>query len=92
MGNPFIRSEAFQPASADPAPSANGILAKVPAEFIAAGAKQLPQAAAGQSESAEALLQDLPHLGAVRISYRLNTYRHGKSRHWHWVAVRADQV
>jgi hypothetical protein len=89
MGNPFIRSDAFQPA-AQPAPSGNGILAKVSGALIAQGANQLPPAGADQPQQQEVVFQDVPYLGAVRITYELNSYSHGRSKHWHWRAVRAD--
>jgi ATP-dependent DNA ligase len=33
---------------------------------------------------------DVPGLGRVQITYELNTYARGRSRHWHWRAQRAD--
>jgi hypothetical protein len=35
-------------------------------------------------------VSDVPDLGAVRITYVLNSYAHGRSRHWHWLAVHAE--
>lgn len=87
MGNPSIRLGA----SNGPAPpSTNGILARVPGQFISAGSKQLPPAGAHEQAERQTVLPDVPDLGAVRITYRLNRYKHGRSWHWHWVAVRAD--
>lgn len=71
----------------------NGILALVGGTFIADGAKLLPRA--GDAEKAEpqrTATVDVPHLGQVVITYRLNTYRHGASRHWHWVAEHAARA
>lgn len=71
----------------------NGILARVPGEYIAAGASTLPKAGADQEgELVRLVVVEVPDLGAVRISYRLRSYRHGRSRLWHWLAVRGDVV
>lgn len=71
----------------------NGVLARVPGEFIAAGAKQLPVPSEAEAEAPERVaVVNAPDLGDVRIAYRLRSYRHGRSRLWHWVAIRADQV
>jgi hypothetical protein len=70
----------------------SGVLARVPGECVAAGARQLPAPGPDQQAVREAIVQDVRDLGAVRITYHLNSYRHGKSRMWHWVAVRADLV
>lgn len=71
----------------------NGILARVPGQYIASGSRQLPSAGEDQKDQpARGVLVEVPDLGWVRITYRLNTYRHGKSRHWHWVAAHAAHV
>lgn len=76
-----------------PEPPGNGVLARVPGQLIAAAARQLPPAAATEREAPiRTAVVDVPDLGLVRITYRLNTYTHGRSRMWHWVATRADQV
>lgn len=68
----------------------NGILTRVPGQYIASAAQQLPPAGEDQKAQPERqVLVEAPDLGWVRITYRLNTYRHGKSRHWHWVATHA---
>lgn len=73
----------------------NGILARVPGDFIAQGSKHLP--AAGPAEQGEpvrhVVLDQVPHLGAVRLTYELNWYRpHGRTKQWHWRAKRAEQI
>lgn len=80
--------------------STNGILARVPGEVIGEAGHQLP--APSEEEMSDTLrgkapertvtLRDVRELGTVRITYRLNTHKHGKSRRWHWLAVHADQV
>lgn len=71
----------------------NGILTRVLGQYIASGSQQLPPAGEDQQAQPERqVLVDLPDIGWVRITYRLNTYRHGKSRHWHWVAAHASHV
>lgn len=89
MPNPSISTT---PTSAPAAPSANGILARIGGQYISAGVDQLPPA--GPQEMAErvAVVPDVPDLGNVRIRYMLNSYRHGRARHWHWLAVHAEVV
>lgn len=71
--------------------SDNGILTQVGGTFIAQGAQQLPRACEAEQHEAQRVVSiEVPHLGLVRLTYQLNTYRHGRSRHWHWVAVRAE--
>lgn len=88
MGNPAINHSAA--AGAAP-PSDNGILAYVGGQYIAAGSAKLPAAKSSEPEERTAMLE-VPDLGLVRITYRLNSYKHGRSRHWHWLAVKADRV
>lgn len=70
----------------------NGILASVPGESIAAGIDQLPRAGADQQGQPlqKTVVTGVRDLGAVCITYQLNTYRRGRSRLWHWVAVHAQ--
>lgn len=72
----------------------NGILARVGGQFVASGSERLPTPDADQEgQPTRAVdIPDVPDLGTVRITYRLNSYRHGRSRLWHWVAVHAEQV
>jgi hypothetical protein len=68
----------------------NGILARVGGPFIASGMATLPPASdvePGTERTVE--LPDVPDLGRVVITYRAATFKHGRSRRWHWVAVRA---
>lgn len=69
----------------------NGMLAWVPGDFIAAGIAQLPLAGPGEEDApVRQVVVDVPDLGPVGITYELRTYRHRKTRLWHWVAVRAE--
>lgn len=89
MPNPTIRQGATDQPAAGPAP--NGLLAYVSGDLLGAAAATLPKAAEGEPERRQVDL-DVPGRGRMRITYRLNTYRHGRSRRWHWVAERADLV
>ena len=71
----------------------NGILAHVSGIYIAQGSKMLP--AAAESESSQprrAVVLDVPDLGLVRITYELCSYRHYKTRLWHWAAKHAERA
>lgn len=88
-GNPALRAGSGAPA----ADAGNGILALVRGDSIAAGSKQLPPASEAEShEPRRSTVIDVPDLGPVRITYQLNTYRHGRSRLWHWVAAHAERA
>ena len=71
----------------------NGILARVPGAYISAGAGKLPPPDRSQEgEPIRKVVLDVPELGAVRITYLLNQYGHGKNRFWHWLATHAERV
>jgi len=93
MPNPAIYHPAATPEQ-EVQPSANGVLSWMGGDRIAQAARQLP--AAGPEHAAkprrEVVVQGVPHFGAVRVTYELDSYRHGRSRHWHWRAVRADPL
>jgi hypothetical protein len=89
-GNPKIRLTT--PAPAVDRPSDNGVLTRVRGSFVAeACAKLKPAREAVQDEQARVAL-GVPDVGLVEFTFKANTYRHGRSRHWHWIAVRADLV
>jgi hypothetical protein len=74
-------------------PTDNGILAWVPGEFQAKAARLLPAAIdLAQPGLERKVVIDVPKVGWVEVTFILNTYRHGKSRHWHWVAKRAEHA
>jgi hypothetical protein len=86
-GNPSLRSIGY---AAPAAPTGNGILSRVRGSFVAEACGKLkPPREAAQGEIA-AVTMAVPDLGLVRFTFKANTYRHGRSRHWHWRAVRAD--
>jgi hypothetical protein len=94
MGNPAIPHQAVSPTpAARTRNEKNGYLAYVGGQFISDGARQLPPPSEKEQARPERVVTiEVPDLGAVRITYRLNTHRHGKSRHWHWLAVHAEEV
>jgi hypothetical protein len=88
VGNPSIRVSDERP----PAPaSTNGILALVSGDLIAQGSNTLPPPGPHLNGEHVAVVQ-VPDRGAVRITYRLDFYRHRKSKHYHWRPVRADAM
>jgi hypothetical protein len=90
-GNPSIRL--ITPAPSADVPSGNGVLTRVRGSFVAEAAASLPPArdVAAAAPPAQVTIE-VPDLGLVQITFTVNTYRHGRSRHWHWRAVRADLV
>ena len=71
--------------------SNNGILQKMFGEYIAAGARQLPDAETAAIEEMTAMVS-AGWLGQVRVTYRRQRARHHKHSHWYWTAVRADPL
>lgn len=73
--------------------AANGILALIPGDCVGAGSTELPPAGADQAgQPVQQVVTLVPTVGVVRLTYRLCSYRHGKSRYWHWVAEHAERV
>ena len=89
MPNPSIDRTQESP---EAPPSKNGILTKVLADYIGQGADSLPEAGPDEPAERQAIVPGVPDLGDVRITYRLNSYKHGRSRRWHWLAVFAEKV
>lgn len=98
MGNPIIQ---MYPCSQEQGLSreqlipdpVNGVLGYLGAAVISAGISTLPapcQAEAGRPQRTVDL--DAGDRGPVRITYELSRYRHKRSSHWHWVAVKADLI
>lgn len=69
----------------------NGILRSVPGQFIAEGARLLPEPAASAQDAATSEVT-ASWLGSISISYLRTRMRHGRHSHWSWVAVRADAI
>lgn len=70
----------------------NGILAQIRGDVIGAAAARLPRAGSDQPPELTADVDAGPPVGLVRIRYRLQRHRHGKSQTWFWVAVHAEKV
>lgn len=70
----------------------NGILAQIRGDVIGATAARLPRAGLDQPPELTAEVDAGHPLGLVRIRYRSQQHRHGKSRTWFWVALHAAQV
>lgn len=69
----------------------NGVLSLIPGDVVAKGSSKLPPA--GPESAAEHQVETFEaELGFVRITYQLNSYTHGRSRRWHWLAVYAEKV
>jgi hypothetical protein len=70
----------------------NGILARVGGPFIASGMANLQPASEVEPGTERTAELNVPELGKITITYRAATFKHGRSRRWHWVAVRADSA
>lgn len=68
----------------------NGILSQLRGDVIGSAAARLPRAGSDQPPELTADVDAGPPVGPVRIRYRLQRHRHGKSQTWFWVAVHAD--
>jgi hypothetical protein len=86
-GNPPIRLGSPMPADG---PSGNGILNQARGSFVADACGILPSPRGAAQDEEATVDMEVPDLGLVRFTFQANTYRHGRSRHWHWKAVRAE--
>lgn len=69
----------------------NGILALIPGHCVGGASSELPPAGPDQAgQPVHQVVRFVPGVGSVRLTYRLSSYRHGKSRYWHWVAEHAE--
>lgn len=92
MGNPAIPPQPdWTPPKFEPHPD-RGILAQLNAEYIGAGMKQLPPPNPDEKEPVRSAIIEVPHLGKVKITYKLKSYKPHRSRFWMWGMVRADVV
>lgn len=77
----------------DTQPAKNGILPYVNGPYVVQGSRMLPVPSDKESAQPQrSVVLDVPDLGPVRITYRLNTYRHRRNHFWHWVAEHAERV
>ncbi|MGO4332608.1 hypothetical protein AB4Z48_17565 [Cupriavidus sp. 2TAF22] len=94
MGNSKLSAgcQIHEPDSAEPAgPSENGILARVPGNYISDAGKQLPPPSYdGPTEGETVILGG--QAGLVRIFFRRMIARRGKHSHCFWAAYRAEPV
>jgi hypothetical protein len=91
VGNPAVHHPDHP--TPPPIPSGNGILARVGGDYVARGNKQLPTAGPGLLEARRRVtVTGVPDLGDVAITYELKSHKHGRSRHWFWVAVFAEPL
>lgn len=92
MGNSKLANRCHIPSSAAPAvPASNGILAKVPGQFIAKASNSLqPPDPFGPAHGEVEI--EAGHVGRVRIFFELRKIRHHKHSHWTWSAYRAEPV
>lgn len=69
----------------------NGILDKVPGQYLGDALKQLPPAATAEDRDYPVEV-DAGHAGRVRIIFRNQKAKRGKFSHWFWLAKRAEQI
>lgn len=69
----------------------NGVLAKVPGEFVSMALKTLPNSSTATGACLQTVI-DVPGLGPVRFTCRRFASRKGKIASTFWVAEKAEQV
>lgn len=70
----------------------NGILPLIQGQVIGAGALQLPPAGPDQRTEISLELDAGQPYRMVRVRFRLMKHKKGKSIHWFWTAVHAEQT
>jgi hypothetical protein len=74
-----------------PTVAANGILAQVQGNYVAAALRTLGQATR-ETPSRHEVLVEADHIGTVRLFIEKKQARHGRHSHYYWSAYRAEQV
>src|SRR5215211_3341013 len=69
----------------------NGILSKIPSQYVAAANQILPKAETAVQDSMEAV-REVPGFGNVRFTFKRLRHKRGKSVHYFWCATRAELV
>ncbi len=69
----------------------NGILERVPGEYVSQAIDSLPPAATAEDRDYEVVIE-AGHAGMVRLYARRKQARHGKHSHWFWSVYRAEPV
>jgi len=94
MGNSKLAAGCHLPAAAHepvPAIGANGILAHVQGNYIAAALQTLGPATR-EAPTHHEVLVEAGHLGTVRLFVEKKQARHGRHSHYFWSAYRAEAV
>jgi len=73
------------------APNENGILAKVPGEYVHKAKESLPPVDLAEDRVYEVVVA-AGHLGPVRVQFKRQKARHRKNSYWFWLAFRVDRV
>lgn len=68
--------------------SDNGILSRIPGQYISRALRTLPNAETATDEQMEATI-DVPGIGAVRITAKRFRHKKGKAVMYFWTAERA---
>jgi len=69
----------------------NGILRRIPGQFLSRAMNQLPRPDGGQPNLITTDV-DVPNIGLVRVSCKLSSSKHHNSRNWFWNAFHAERV
>lgn len=68
----------------------NGVLTRVLADEVASALHKLPTASSSQPQTMQADAHASLLRGDVRITFRLNSHKRGKSLHYFWSAFYAE--
>jgi hypothetical protein len=67
----------------------NGILSKIPGQYVAVANQILPKAETAQDDTMQAVVE-VPGFGHVRLTFKRLRHKRGKSVHYFWCANRAE--
>lgn len=67
------------------------VMSQIPGEYLSPARYWLPRPETSEDSTYE-LQCAVPRLGAVRITYRRMTHKHGRMRSWYWTPVQAEIV
>lgn len=94
MGNSHLASKCHlrgDSPNEPPVPGANGILARIPGQYVSAVVNLLPPAASTQ-ELHQEVVMDAGDAGTVRFFAKLMRARHHRHSHYFWTVYRAEPV
>jgi hypothetical protein len=69
----------------------NNLLVRIPGQCIAAGSRDLPNAATAEQDYQRAVV-DVPGIGKVRLTYKRFSDKRARSNYFYWTVESAELI